>query len=84
MGGNNHNTMAMMTAAATMRGGHWCQCDDVTINHNEVKNPRVAAAASLADERLQPLLSLQTRGVLPVDGHLRQTGGTGGRKRRGQ
>jgi hypothetical protein len=38
MGGNNHEAMAMMTAAVTMRGGRWCQYNDVTISHNEVKS----------------------------------------------
>ncbi len=33
----NHDAMTKMTAAATMSGGHWCQCDNVTISHNEVK-----------------------------------------------
>ena len=28
--------MATMTAAATMRGGCWCRCDDVTISHYEI------------------------------------------------
>ncbi len=35
---NNHDAMAIMMVAATMRGGHWCQCNDVTISHNEVKS----------------------------------------------
>ncbi len=39
--------------------------------------------ALLADERLQQLLRLRTRGVLLMDWHLRWTGGTGGRQRRG-
>jgi hypothetical protein len=38
----------------------------------------VAAAALLADKRLQRLLHLQTRGMLQADGQSRQTGGTGG------
>ncbi len=37
-GGNNHEAMATMTAAATMRGGPWCRCDDVTISHYEVNS----------------------------------------------
>jgi hypothetical protein len=37
----------------------------------------VAAAALLADERLQRLLRLRTKGVVPMDGHSRWTGGTG-------
>ncbi len=41
----------------------------------------MAAAAPLADERLQWLLLLQMRGVLPMDGHSWQTGGTHGRQR---
>ncbi len=28
--------VATMMAAATMRGGHWCQCEDVTISRNKV------------------------------------------------
>jgi hypothetical protein len=36
MGGNNHKAMATMTAAATMRGGRWCRCNNVTISHYEV------------------------------------------------
>jgi hypothetical protein len=27
-----------MFAAATIRGEHWCQCNDVSISHNEVKS----------------------------------------------
>jgi hypothetical protein len=38
MGGNNHKAMATMKAAATMRGGCWCQCNNVTISHYEVKS----------------------------------------------
>ena len=38
MGGKNHEAMATMTAAATMRGGRWCQCNNVTISHDEVKS----------------------------------------------
>ncbi len=37
MGSNNHKAMATMTAAATLRGGRWCQWDDVIISHYEVK-----------------------------------------------
>ena len=38
MGGNIHEAMATMTAAATMRRGPWCQCNNVTISHDEVKS----------------------------------------------
>jgi hypothetical protein len=33
---NNHDAVATMMAAATMKGGCWCQCKDVTISHNKV------------------------------------------------
>jgi hypothetical protein len=38
MGGNNHEAMVTITAAATMRGGCWCQCNDVTISHDKVRS----------------------------------------------
>jgi hypothetical protein len=40
-----------MTAAATMRGGRWCQCNDVTVSHYEVKS-----------HKWQQRLHWQTRG----------------------
>ncbi len=48
------------------------------------KEPRVATATLLADERLQRLLHLRTRGMLPEDGLLWRTGGTGGWQWQGQ
>jgi hypothetical protein len=51
MGSNNHEAMATMTAAATMRGGRWCRCNDVTISHYEVKS-----------HKWQQRLRWQTRG----------------------
>ncbi len=50
-----------MMVAATMRGGRWCQCNDVTISHDEVKSHKwqqwlpggreAAVAPASADER---------------------------------
>ncbi len=47
-----------------MRGGHWCQCNNVTISHYEVKSHKWQQR--LSDERLQWLLRLWMRGVLPM------------------
>jgi hypothetical protein len=80
---NNHNAMPTMTAAATMRGGHWGQCDDVTISH-ECNNVRISQNEVKSHE-WQQRLCWRTRGcsgscVCKQRVCCRQTGDCGGQE----